>query len=81
MDDFSLTRGSTYRVTSVRTREDTFTTEGTFRGVTSMGSVDALVLEVDGDTRLLPTHMVLKVDVLDAALEDDGDEDSDVHYM
>lgn len=77
-----MTRGSTYRVTSMESRESTLTTEGTFQGVTSMGSVDALVLEVDGDTRLVPTHMVVTVDVLEAASgEAFADDEDDVHYM
>lgn len=81
MDEFTLTKGSTYRVTSVRTREETLTTEGTFQGVTSLGSVDALVLDVEGQTRLLPTHMVLKVDVIEAAGEEGLDDEDSVHYI
>lgn len=82
MSEFKLTSGSTYRVTSVRTREETFTTEGVFQGMTSMGSVDAMVLEVDDGTELLPTHMVLKIEVLEAVGEDEAEADgSDVHYM
>lgn len=82
MSEFKLTEGSTYRVTSLATREDTFETEGTFQGVTSMGSVDAIVLEVDGEPELVPTHMIVKLEVLEAVGGDDGDgEGSDVHYM
>ncbi len=81
MDEFKLTRGSTYEVTSIRTREETLTTEGTFKGVTSMGSVDALVLDVDGSTRLVPTHMVVKIDVVEAAGEEELDDEDTVHYM
>lgn len=77
-----MTRGSTYRVTSMESRADTLETEGTFQGITSMGSVDALVLEVDGDTRLVPTHMVVAIDVLEAVDgEDLTDDEDDVHYM
>jgi hypothetical protein len=81
VDDFELTPGSEYRVASLRTREEALTTEGTFRGITSMGSVDALVLEVDGDTRLVPTHMVTSVDVLEAAGREDTGEDSGSYYV
>lgn len=83
MTDFKLTPGSTYRVTSVETREETFTTEGTFEGITSMGSVDALILDVgDGQRELIPTHVVLKLEVLEAVGPDElDDEESDVHYM
>lgn len=81
MEEFKLTPGSTYRVTSVKTRKETTETEGTFEGITSMGSVDALVIDVDGRTRLLPTHMVLSVDVLEAVGEEEMDEEDNVHYM
>lgn len=79
--EFQLTPGSTYRVTSVRTREETLTTEGTFEGITSMGSVDALVLDVGDGTELIPTHMVLRLEVLEAVGEDAIDDDeSTMHY-
>lgn len=83
MTDFKLTPGSVYRVTSVATREETLETQGTFQGITSMGSVDALILEVgEDDTTLVPTHMVVKLEVLEAVGEDElDDEESDVHYM
>ncbi len=81
MAEFNLTPGSRYRVTSVRTREETFEIEATFEGITSMGSVDALVLEEDGDgTRLIPTHVVLHIEVLEQAGEDELDDDDSAMY-
>lgn len=80
MSDFNLTQGSTYRITSVRTRDDTFELEGTFQGITSMGSVDALVVDDDETKRLIPTHAVLQIEVLDQAGGDDlEDEDSTMY--
>ncbi len=81
MDEFKLTQGSTYKVTSVKTREETQETEGTFEGITSMGSVDALVIDVDGQKRLVPTHVVLSIDVIEAAGEEEMDDEDNVHYM
>ncbi|PSG96255.1 hypothetical protein BRD56_11205 [Thermoplasmatales archaeon SW_10_69_26] len=80
MSDFNLTQGSRYRVTSVRTREDNFEVEATFQGITSMGSVDAMVLETDDGKRLVPTHLVLKIDVLEQAGEDTFDDEDDAMY-
>lgn len=79
--EFQLTPGSRYRIVSAKTREDVFTTEGTFEGITSMGSIDAMVLDIDGNTELVPTHVILKIEILEAAGEDDLDEDeSSMHY-
>jgi len=80
MSDFNLTQGSRYRVTSVRTREDNFEVEAIFQGITSMGSVDAMVLETDDGKRLVPTHLVLKIDVLEQAGEDTFDDEDDAMY-
>jgi len=81
MSEFNLAPGSTYRIRSVRTREDTLVTEGTFQGVTSMGSVDALVLELEEDRkRLIPTHAVLQLDVIEDASEESTDDSESAMY-
>lgn len=71
MDEFRLVPGSRYRVASRWAGEEVHEFEGTFRGVTSMGSVDALVLEPDAPSEasrhLIPTGEVLRVEVLDDA--------------
>lgn len=80
MSEFNLAPGSVYRVTSVQTRDETLVTEGTFEGVTSMGSVDAIVMAVDGDQRLIPTHAVLRLDVVEDASEDASDDSESAMY-
>ncbi len=83
MTDFNLTPGSTYRVTSARNREESFVTEGTFAGVTSLGSIDALILEVDAEDSpvLIPTHVILRLEVVEAMGEDElEDDEATMHY-
>ena len=71
-DIVSLTKGSRYRIESMETRERTKVTKGIFRGYATIGTDDALVIELDdshqelkGKLRLIPLHVVLAVDVLD----------------
>ena len=68
----SLTKGSRYRIESMETRERTKVTKGIFRGYATIGTDDALVIELDdshqelkGKLRLIPLHVVLAVDVLE----------------
>ena len=71
-DILSLTKGSRYRIESMETRERTKVTKGIFRGYATIGTDDALVIELDdshqelkGKLRLIPLHVVLAVDVLE----------------
>ncbi|MGI0150074.1 MAG: hypothetical protein ACREDF_11165 [Thermoplasmata archaeon] len=68
----SLTKGSRYRIESIETRDRTKITKGVFRGYVSIGTDDAIVIELDeshqenkGKLRLIPLHVVLAVDVLE----------------
>lgn len=68
----SLTKGSRYRIESMETRDRTKVTKGMFRGYASIGTDDAIVIELDeshqemkGKLRLIPLHVVLAVDVLE----------------
>lgn len=76
-EDFALTKGSRYRLTSVGSRDRPLTTSGTFRGYTSVGSDDAVVMELDeshgekaGRIRVLPLPAILSIDVLEAVQEE-----------
>lgn len=69
-----MTPGSRYRVTSLGSRESPLKTSGTFRGFTTVGTDDAVVMEMDethgekaGRVRVIPLHVVLAIDVLEAA--------------
>lgn len=68
----SLTKGSRYRIESMETRDRAKITKGIFRGYASIGTDDAVVIELDdshqemkGKLRLIPLHVVLAVDVLE----------------
>ena len=45
-DRLKLTPGSRYRVTSMMTRDEPLVTEGTFRGYTMVGNIDALMMDL-----------------------------------
>ena len=69
-----LTEGSTYKITSIGARDSVIETEGTFKGFISIG-VDETGLLMDlgkshgnmaGKTRIIPLHIILLIDVLDA---------------
>lgn len=75
---FSLTRGSKYKIISAETRDHPLVTEGTFLGFSSIGPDEAFVLELGeshgeeaGRTRVIPLHMILAIDVIEVAEEED----------
>jgi hypothetical protein len=45
-DRLKLTPGSRYRITSMMTRDEPLVTEGTFKGYTMVGNIDALLMDV-----------------------------------
>lgn len=83
-----LTLGSKYHVRSLASRESVQETRGTFRGFTSVGSIDGLAIEMDethkelkGKLRVIPSHMVLSVDILEAATtEAEAKDELSMHY-
>ena len=73
----SLTKGSRYRIESMETRERAKVTKGIFRGFATIGTDDAIVIELDdshqemkGKLRLIPLHVVLAVDVMEQVAGD-----------
>ncbi len=69
-DVVSLTKGSRYRIESMETRDRTKITKGIFRGYATIGTDDAIVIELDdshqelkGKLRLIPLHVILAVDI------------------
>lgn len=85
-DLVTLTLGSKYHIRSLASREAVLETRGTFRGVVSVGSIDGLAMELDagdmkGKVRVIPTHVVLSIDILEAAKGEEVDAESpDMHY-
>lgn len=84
----SLTLGSKYHVRSLASREAVLETTGTFKGVVSVGTIDALAMELDarhetmqGKVRVIPTHMVLSIDILEAVKkEEEAKDEAHMHY-
>ncbi len=72
----SLTKGSRYRITSIETRDKPMVSHGTYRGLGTIGTDDAICIELDGShqeqagkVRLIPTHMVVSVDIVEQVEE------------
>jgi len=88
MEEIKLTPGSRYLVRSVLTREQALETDGVFKGITTIGTSDALVLEVQGKDahkgklRCIPTHMITSLDIVESVKPADEakHEDENVHY-
>ncbi len=77
-----LTTGSRYKITSLSSRDNAVLTSGTFKGYISLGSEEGMIMELDdsheelkGNQRVLPIHMILFIDILEA-LEAEEDEES-----
>lgn len=71
-----LTPGSLYRVKSLEARDKPMETYGTFKGYAAIAHDTALVMELDkshgedkGKMRLIPSHMIISIDVLKAEKE------------
>lgn len=87
-DELQLTLGSKYLIKSIMTREQVLETEGTFRGITTVGTNDALVMELGakagplkGKLRVIPTHMVVCIDIVESVKgAEKKSEDENVHY-
>jgi len=75
-DALVLTPGSQYRIKSLEARDHPMETTGIFRGYAAVAHDTAMVIELDkshgddaGKTRLIPTHMIISIDVLKAEKE------------
>ncbi len=80
---FMMTKGSRYRLTSVESRGTSMRTSGVFMGFATIGTDDAVVMEMDenheedeGRTRVIPLHMILAIDVLETAEPEEEDEET-----
>lgn len=74
-----VTKGSKYRIASVETREKPMVTHGIFRGYTAIGSSEGICIEMDeshkelsGRIRIIPTHMVISIDVIELTKEEEA---------
>lgn len=89
-DAIVLTPGSLYRVRSLESREKPLETIGVFKGYAAVAHDTAIVMEVELSTggskekfmRLIPSHMVISIDVLKAEKEEEQKEkDSNAVYF
>jgi hypothetical protein len=70
----TLTSGSKYIINSLGNKDRAIITKGTFRGYTVVGNVDGVCIELGashkglrGKIRVLPSHMILSIDIIDSA--------------
>ena len=80
---FVLTRDSHYRIKSLESRDKPLTSQGIFLGYTAIGNDEGICLELDeshgedkGKIRIIPTHMLVSIDVISAAVEG-GEQDKE----
>ena len=82
--DLSLVPESRYRVESLASRDNPLITEGIFRGFTHVGNgVVAIALDTDeGLRRIIPTHMILAIDVLSVPerVEEEDERESKAYF-
>ena len=71
-----LTKGSRYRITSMETRDRPLLTHGVFRGYAAIAPDDGICMELDashaelaGKVRIIPSHMIIAIDVVEQAEE------------
>jgi len=85
-----LTEGSIYKITSVGTRDNILETEGRFKGFISIGVDETGLLielskshnEMAGKIRIIPLHVILLIDVLDAKENQTKDDFKGIsHYV
>lgn len=68
-----LTKGSKYEIKSLERRDQPLVTRGIFRGLVAIGGDQALSVELDethgkskGMIRLIPNHMIISIDIIEA---------------
>jgi hypothetical protein len=85
-----LTEGSTYKITSIGSRDSVLETEGMFKGFISIGVDETgLLMELNnnhgdmaGKIRIVPLHVILLIDVLDAKENQKKDDFKGIsHYV
>jgi hypothetical protein len=80
-DDYELTEGSKYIITSLGSRDNPIESTGEFCGYVTIGNGGALVIKLDkshkgmgGKMRIIPAHMILTIDVVKRAKKADEEE-------
>lgn len=85
-----LTEGSVYKITSLGSRESVIESEGVFKGFISIGVDETGILmelseshgNLAGKNRIVPLHVLLLIDVLDAKENEKKDDYKGMaHYV
>ena len=85
-----LTEGSVYKITSLGARDTVLETEGMFKGFISIGVDETgLLIELSashgdrvGKIRIIPLHVILAIDVLEAKPNEKKDDEKQFsHYV
>jgi hypothetical protein len=85
-----LTEGSIYKITSLGSRDKLLETEGTFKGFINIGVDETGLLielnknhgDMEGKIRIVPLHVILLIDVLDAKTNSKKDDSKEMsHYV
>ncbi|MCK4718551.1 MAG: hypothetical protein KAT70_07765 [Thermoplasmata archaeon] len=89
--EIRLVKDSLYRLTSLGTREKSLITSGMFLGFTSIGSDEGICIRMDSShkelenkVRVIPTHMLLAIDLLEQKAGEDGEgveEERTAYYL
>lgn len=88
-DTIVLTPGSLYKIKSLESRDKPMETIGEFKGYAAVAHDTAIVMELDkshgeekGRLRLIPSHMIISIDVLKAEKEKaEKESDSNAVYF
>ena len=83
-EPLQLTVGSMYKINSLGSKDAPIVTTGIFKGYSIVGNIEALCIELDkshkgfkGKIRMIPSHMILTVDVIkEVAEKEKTDEDA-----
>ncbi|HID74192.1 MAG TPA: hypothetical protein EYP43_03980 [Thermoplasmata archaeon] len=82
--DLNLIPESRYRITSLASRDDPLVTEGLFKGFSHVGNgVVAIAIDTDeGLRRIIPTHMILAIDVISVpeTVEEEDEKESRAYF-
>ena len=89
-ENMELTKGSKYKIISLGGKENILESEGYFQGYINIGVDEiGLLIELDekhddmeNKIRIIPLHVILAIDILDAKPNDDDDKEKEMpHYV
>jgi hypothetical protein len=85
-NEIELTVGSEYRILSLGGKDHVLKSEGIFRGYVTVGMEEIGLLiklnekheDMNGKIRIVPLHVILAIDVLDAKPDDENDDEKEM---